>query len=97
MTKSEDDLADIEAVRAFDSRLAAGMEELIPAEFVNRMIDGENKIKVWREYRGLSARDLAEKAGISVDKLDRIENGELNGDKIGRIAAALGLADDELN
>ena len=28
-------------------------DELIPCEVVYRLLDGENKIKVWREYRGL--------------------------------------------
>jgi hypothetical protein len=53
---------DAAGVRACDEakrRLAAGEDELIPAEFVNRMIDGENKVRVWREYRGLTIKALA--------------------------------------
>jgi hypothetical protein len=34
---------DLEAVREFKAKLAAGKEELIPA-------DGENKVRVWRDY-----------------------------------------------
>jgi len=39
-----DDEEDLSAVLLFHKRLAAGEEELIPSEFVNRMIDGENKV-----------------------------------------------------
>ncbi|EPE98429.1 helix-turn-helix domain-containing protein [Rhizobium grahamii] len=92
----DEDASDVEAVRTFHERLARGEEELIPAEFVNRMIDGENLVKVWREHRGMTARDLAEKAGISVEELARIEGGEPAGHAIEAIAAALRLTVDEL-
>jgi len=91
-----DDEEDLSAVLLFHKRLAAGEEELIPSEFVNRMIDGENKVRVWREHRGLSARDLAEKAGISVEELARIEDGEPDGHAVDPIASALRLAVDDL-
>ena len=96
MRGMDEDASDVEAVRTFNERLARGEEELIPAEFVNRMIDGENKVKVWREYRGLLARDLAEKAGISIEELNKIENGSMSPDNAARIAAALGLTVDDL-
>jgi hypothetical protein len=35
-------------------RLATGEEELIFAEMVDRMIDVENKLLLWREHRGMS-------------------------------------------
>ena len=47
----------LEDVAAYDGakrRLAAGTEELIPHEIAVRLIEGENPIPVWREYRGLS-------------------------------------------
>ncbi|MBA8819449.1 hypothetical protein FHW00_001773 [Ochrobactrum sp. P6BSIII] len=40
-----EDREDIAAARTFREKLAAGEEELILAEFVNRMIDGENKLR----------------------------------------------------
>jgi hypothetical protein len=43
------------------ARVAAGLDEVVPASLVNRIIDGENIILVWREYRGLTAADLAAK------------------------------------
>ena len=54
------DLSDVRAYDRAKQRLAAGEDELIPAEVANRLIDGENKIRVWREYRGMFGKELAE-------------------------------------
>jgi DNA-binding XRE family transcriptional regulator len=93
-----EDHADRETVGAFRNALAAGREELVPAAFADRLMDGENKIRVWREYRGLTARDLAERAGISAAYLSQIESGLRDGsfDTIKRIAAALNISLDDL-
>ncbi|MDK1490507.1 helix-turn-helix transcriptional regulator [Sinorhizobium sp. 7-81] len=93
-----EDEADIAAVERFHARLASGDEELIPAEFVNRMLDGENRIKVWREYRAMTLRDLAAKADVSPAYLSQIESGKRDGtfDTIKKIAAALDITVDEL-
>lgn len=90
-----------EDVAAYDEikrKLAAGEEEFIPAEFVNRMLDGENRVAVWREFRGLSSKQLSEAAGISQAYLSQIEGGKREG-SIGtmkRIADALRLGLDDL-
>lgn len=75
-----------------------GEDELVPGEIADRLIDGENKIRVWREYRGLSARGLADKAEISPAYLSQIEGGTRDGtlETIKRIAAALGISVDDL-
>jgi len=93
-----EDRADSQAVTTFRERLAAGDEELIPAVFANRIIDGENKVRVWREYRGMTARDLAEKAEISPAYLSQIESGARDGsfETIKKIAAALAITVDDL-
>jgi DNA-binding XRE family transcriptional regulator len=90
--------ADVAAYEEFHRRLSSGTEELIPAAFADRIIDGESKIKVRREFRNLSARELAEKAGISAAFLSQIESGARDGsfDTIKKIAAALGITVDEL-
>ncbi|WP_230198958.1 helix-turn-helix transcriptional regulator [Geotalea daltonii] len=75
-------LADAEMpadVRAFDSAtkaLAAGEEEVIPSEVVDRLLDGENPIRVWREYRRLSAADLAKACGVTAAAISQIESGK---------------------
>lgn len=98
MREAIEDREDIDAVHAFHAKLAAGEEELVPADVANRIIDGENKVRVWREYRGLTARDLAAKAEISGGYLSQIETGAREGslDAIKRIAAALAVTMDDL-
>ena len=70
---------DIAAVDAYQRKLQTGEEEAIPEEFADRLIDGENPIRVYRELRGMSARELAEKTGISAAFLSEIENGKKEG------------------
>ncbi|MFK4822282.1 helix-turn-helix domain-containing protein [Ochrobactrum quorumnocens] len=93
-----EDREDIEAGRRFRAKLSAGDEELIPSEYVNRMIDGENKIKVWRDFRGMSAKALADAAGMSAPYLSQIESGAREGslDALKKLAEALRVTIDEL-
>lgn len=93
-----EDAADVRAYDLIKRKLAAGEEELIPASIANRILDGENKVRVWREHRGLSARDLATKAEISTAYLSQIETGARDGtlDVMKRIATALGVGLDDL-
>jgi DNA-binding XRE family transcriptional regulator len=71
--------------------LATGEEELIPAEMVDRMIDGENKLRVWREHRGMSAKDLAEATGLAAPYISQLETGKREGtlETFKKLAAAL--------
>ena len=68
-----------------------GDDEHFPADFVNRLFDSDNRITVWREYRGLTMSALAEAAGISQSYLSDIENGKKDGSikVLKRIAQAL--------
>ncbi len=59
-----EDKLDVSAAIAAERRREAG-EEYVPAELVDRIIAGENALKVWRNHRGLTQAILAKKAGIS--------------------------------
>ncbi|MGM0535208.1 MAG: helix-turn-helix domain-containing protein [Pseudomonadota bacterium] len=74
------------------ARVDAG-EETFPASVVEALLEGRAPVRVFREYRGLRARDLAEKAGISQGYLSEIESGKKSGslDVLKRIADALGV------
>lgn len=98
LVEAAEDAADVRAYDDIKRKVAAGEEELIPSAVVDRILDGENKVRVWREHRGLSAKNLAEKAGISAAYLSQIETGARDGsfDTIKRIAAALRLSVDDL-
>ena len=63
----------------FRERLAAGEEELIPASVVNRLLAGDNPVRVWREHRGLKTGELAEAAGLSQAYVSQIEAGKREG------------------
>ena len=89
---------DLAAVEAYRRKLATGEEEAIPEEFANRLIDGENPIRVYRELRGLSAKELADKTGISAAFLSEIENGKKDGgvSTLKKIAQVLRVTIDDL-
>lgn len=89
---------DIAALEAYRRKLAAGEEEAIPEEFASRLIDGESPIRVYRELRGLSARELADQTGISAAFLSEIENGKKDGgvSTLKKIAQALAVTIDDL-
>ncbi len=51
----------------------------IPADVLNRELDGDHPVRAWREYRGLTVDSLATTAGISKAYLSQIENGKRHG------------------
>ena len=90
----------LEDVRAFDEakeRIAAG-EELIPSDITYAILDGANPIRVWREHRGFTQQQLADKAGISKPYLSQLESGKRTGttDVVSAIAQALQLTLEDL-
>lgn len=98
LVTAAEDAADIATVPRFKERLASGEEELVPAAIVDRLVAGENAIRVWREHRGLSASSLAEKAGIAQAFLSQIETGKRDGTvtTLKKIADALSVTVDDL-
>jgi DNA-binding XRE family transcriptional regulator len=89
---------DVAALDEFERKRAAGEEELVPAAVVDRLLDGENPLRVWREHRGFSGEALAARAGITQAFLSQIETGKREGSisTMKSIADALGLTIDEL-
>jgi len=66
----------LQDIRDYDdakSALEKGDEELIPSQVVYAILDGENPIRVWREYRGMPQHELVEEAGISIPYLSQLE------------------------
>ena len=93
-----EDAADIAAIERFRHRLAAGDEEVVPFAVAERLLDGENPVRVWREHRGLSSAALAEAAGLSQPYLSQIETGNRDGTLrvMATIAHALHIDIDDL-
>ena len=85
--EDENDALELRLAKVEDALLGG---EHIPAAIVDRLAEGEVPVRVWRKYRGLSLRGLAEKAGISAAMLSEIETGKKEGSV--RTLAALGRA-----
>ena len=87
-------------VRAYDEaeRAVAEGEELVPSKVTYAILDGQNPIRVWREYRRLTQQELARATGISVPYLSQIESGKRKGsaEVLAAIARKLGLMLDDL-
>lgn len=92
------DAADIADANRVLAEIAAGRQEWVPSEIVDRLLDGENRVRVWREYRGLTAADLAAKAGISPAYLSELETGKKTGtvETLRKLADVLKLDIDDL-
>ena len=73
-----EDREDIAAAADAERRRNEGMEYL-PASMVNRILDGENALRVWREYRGMTIAELAEKSGYGYSMISKIETGARQG------------------
>ena len=76
----------------------AKVEVTVPAEVANRIFAGENPIRVYRDWRGKTARSVAMAAGISAGHLSDIEAGRRQASTglRARLADALGVSPDDL-
>ena len=83
LTERLEDLEDI--LGAMQARGGQPM----PLDWAKRIMEGENAVRVWREFRGLSLRALAAKAGVSAGYLSEIEVGK----KPGSVEAYKALAE----
>jgi DNA-binding XRE family transcriptional regulator len=66
----------------------AARRNYLTAQEARRLLDGESPLKVWREKRARSQRELATAAGVSAGYLAEIETGR----KPGSVAALARLA-----
>ncbi len=67
-----DDLEDARDLREY----RVHPEESFPEALVERLLAGENPVKLWREYRGMTQAALAEKVKVSVSHISQIETGK---------------------
>lgn len=98
-------LEEFQDVKAFDERLTEIENEgsdLIPSEVVNRLFIGnESPVKIWREFRGIKAVELAQLSGQGKDYISKLEKNRENvknakAGKLCRIAGALSVSLDML-
>ena len=98
-----EDLQDIAAVAAHRAHATLVGKDIAEAGYltvgeVRRLLDWENPVKVWREKRGLSQRDLAERAHVSPSYLAEIETGRKPGsaEALLHLSRALGVRMEDL-
>lgn len=98
LREAADMLQDVRDYDEVKSALARSEEELIPSEVTYALLDGENPLRVWREYGGLTQQQVAEKAGISKPYLSQLESGQRKGttEVLSAIARVLNVSLDDL-
>lgn len=98
LREAAEELADIAAYDRAVAELARGEDELIPGEVVDRLFSGESRLKVWREFRGLTQAQLAEAASLAQATIAQIEGGQRKGSAavLKRVARALRIDLDDL-
>jgi DNA-binding XRE family transcriptional regulator len=81
----------------YDAAIAAA-EEHFPIVVADRLMAGEHPVKVFREYRGLTQKQLAKAAGLDAVYLSQIETGKRRGstETLRKLARALDLDLDDL-
>ena len=72
--------------------------ESFPIELADRLLGGENAVRVYRDHRGMTQKQLAGAAGINPLYLSQIERGVRTGSArtLAALAGALGVDVDDL-
>ena len=98
LVREAEDAADATQIREAEARVGAGEDEYVPIELTKRLMAGAAPVRAWREHRGLSARALASRAGISAAYLSQIETGRKPGSfaTMAKLARALGVDMEDL-
>ena len=93
-----EDLADLQAHDRTKAALAAGEDELVPAAYANRILDGEHPLRVYRDFRNLTQAALAAKAGVNRATVAEIEIRRKQGSiaTLRKLAQALEVTVDDL-
>jgi len=93
-------IADSAFMQQVESDAEAGVHkgEYFPSELLDRLLGGEHRLRVWREYRGLTMQQLEVKSGIKQSYISEIETGKKPGSLLSMkaIATALGVTVDDL-
>ena len=73
-------------------------DESFPIEVADRLLAGENAVKVYREYRGLTQAQLATAVALNPVYLSQIETGKRTGSAktLAALAGALNVNVDDL-
>ena len=99
LLEQAEDAEDIRAANDAMSELASGGDELVPADVARKLLqDGQHRLKVWREHRGMTQKQLESISGVRQGYIAQIESGKKTGsiDTLKKLAAALRIDIDDL-
>ncbi len=88
-----DGFEDAAAMAAYRATRA---DESVPIEVADRLLAGDNPLRVWRRHRGMTQRALAAAIGVGKSYLSEIESGKKDG-SIRVIKAAANALDVDLD
>src|SRR5258708_24761067 len=77
--EAQEDAAASQIVRNSTRALKEGREVVLPKAVVDRLANGENAVRVIREWRGMIQGELAVAVGISQNYISGIETGPRKG------------------
>jgi len=92
------ELEELNELRETLKGIRSGEIETIPIEVANKILDGENPIRVYRKYRGMTGQELANSIGTKQGYISELERGIKNGtpETLKKIATALNVSVDDL-
>jgi ribosome-binding protein aMBF1 (putative translation factor) len=72
--------------------------DALPVALVERMLDRESPVRIWREHRGLTIAELALKAALEPGRIEDIETGNTpaTADELQALARILAITADDL-
>ena len=96
--QSQEDIEDIVSIKLSKYKIKNGDDEVIPWEMSKRLCTDESPVKIWREYRGLTPKELNKQTGISLSVISKLENNkqELDIVKLKALSKALCIEYDDL-
>jgi DNA-binding XRE family transcriptional regulator len=71
-----EDAQDAASLARFAKGYASGKEETVPVEVVDRLLVGDSLLGVWREFRGMTAAQVAAAVQITPAHISKIESGK---------------------
>ena len=93
-----EDAEDTQAADNAVRELAECYDEAVPIEVVRALLDDKHPLAVWRQYRSLTQKALADAAGVGKSHISQIESGAKTGSVrcLRQLAEALRVDIDDL-
>ena len=71
-----EDAADASAIERLSAAVASGTERTYPHAVIKALVEGENPVRVFREYRNMTPARLASACGVTAAHIYQIESGK---------------------